>query len=64
MYKYVTIQATPAPLDAVLDGGSEYTRGVARETALAESAPALAERVDFLEWMIHKMRESDEEKCE
>ena len=63
-YKYITIQAIAAPLDEVLETDSEYNRGVARERALAESAPALAERVDHLEWMIRKMRESDEEKCE
>lgn len=54
-YRYITIQAIPAPLDAVLDDGSEYTRGVARETALAESAPALAERVAHLEWLIESI---------
>ena len=64
MYKYITIQAIPAPLDEVLETDSEYSKGVARERALAESAPELAERVDHLEWMIHTMRENDEEKCE
>jgi PHD/YefM family antitoxin component YafN of YafNO toxin-antitoxin module len=59
-YKYITIQAIPAPLDAVLDDGSEYTRGVARETALAKSAPALAERVAHLEWCLEAIRKADE----
>lgn len=60
IYKYITIQAIPAPLDAVLDDGSEYTRGVARETALAKSAPALAERVAHLEWCLEAIRKADE----
>ena len=64
MYKYIRIQAIPAPLSLVLEDNSDYNKGVARERALAESAPALAERVDHLEWMIRKMRENDEEKCE
>ena len=60
MYKYIRISAVPAPLDAVLDDGSEYTRGVARETALAESAPALAKRVEHLEWLVEAIRKADE----
>ena len=59
-YKYITIQAIPAPLDAVLDDGSEHTRGVARETALAQLAPYLAERVAHLEWTIEAIRKADE----
>ena len=62
MYKYIRIQAIPAPLDAVLDDGSEYTRGVARETALAVSAPALAERVEHLEWLIQRIRKDDDKE--
>ena len=60
MYKYITIQAIPAPLDEVLDDSSEYTQGVARETALAESAFDLAERVAHLEWIVQRMRKDDE----
>ena len=60
MYKYIRIQAIPAPLDEVLDDGSEYTQGVARETALAESAPALAKRVEHLEWLVEAIRKADE----
>lgn len=61
MYKYITIQAIPAPLDEVLETDSEYSKGVARETALAESAPALAKRVEHLEWLIQRIRKDDEE---
>ena len=60
-YKYITIQAKPAPLNEVLDDGSEYNAGVARERALAESAPALARRVDHLEWIIESIRKADKE---
>jgi len=61
MYKYITIKAKPAPLDEVLETDSEYNKGVARETALAESAPALAKRVDHLEWLIESIRKADKE---
>ena len=59
-YKHITIQAKPAPLSQVLDDGSEYNAGVARERALAESAPYLAERVRHLEAMIEIYRRDNE----
>jgi len=60
-YKYITIQAKPAPLDEVLETDSEYNKGVARERALAESAPYLAERVRHLEACIEIYRNDNEE---
>lgn len=60
MYKYITIQAKPAPLSMVLDDNSDYTNGVARERALAESAPYLAERVKHLEACIDIYRNDNE----
>jgi hypothetical protein len=59
-YKYITIQAKPAPLNEVLDDGSEYNAGVARERALAESAPAMAERIIHLEWLVNTYRNDNE----
>jgi len=44
----------------VLDDNSDYTNGVARERALAESAPYLAERVKHLEACIDIYRNDNE----
>ena len=60
MYKYITIHAIPAPLDEVLETDSEYNKGVARERALAESAPAMAERIIHLEWLVNTYRNDNE----
>jgi len=61
IYQYITIQAIPAPLDEVLDETSDYSKGLARERELAESAPYLAKRVKHLEWMLESMRQTDGE---
>ena len=60
MYKYITIQAKPAPLSMVLDDNSDYTKGVAHERALAESAPAMAERIKHLEGLVNLYRNDSE----
>jgi len=59
MYKYIRIEAIPAPLDEITDPQSEYSLGVAREKAVAESAPHLAERVKYLEFLITQLRRLD-----
>ena len=41
MYKYIMIQAIPAPMDVVLDPASDYSEGVKKERALAMAAPEL-----------------------
>jgi hypothetical protein len=41
MYKYITIQAIPAPMSVVLDPASDYSGGVKKERALAMAAPEL-----------------------
>ena len=41
MYKYITIQAIPAPMSVVLDPASDYSEGVKKERALAMAAPEL-----------------------
>jgi hypothetical protein len=41
MYKYITIQAIPAPMSVVLDPDSNYNGGVTEERALAMAAPEL-----------------------
>lgn len=60
MYKYICIEAIPASLDEITDPQSEYSQGVARERALAESAPYLAERVEFLEWLVKDLRKDND----
>tara|TARA_R110000868_G_scaffold25155_1_gene98264 strand:+ start:799 stop:984 length:186 start_codon:yes stop_codon:yes gene_type:complete len=60
MYKYIRIEAIPATLDKITDPQSEYSQGVARERALAESAPYLAERVEYLEWLVKGLREDND----
>jgi hypothetical protein len=64
MYKYITIQAIPAPLDEVLDDGSEYNVGVARERELAESAPYLIKRIAHLEFLIAGLRKDNDKADE
>ena len=59
-YKYIRIEAIPASLDEITDPQSEYSQGVARERALAESAPYLAERVKYLEWLVVQLREDND----
>ena len=60
VYKYIRIEAIPATLDEITDPQSEYSQGVARERALAESAPYLAERVKYLEWLVVQLREDND----
>ena len=60
VYKYIRIEAIPASLDEITDPQSEYSQGVARERALAESAPYLAERVKYLEWLVVQLREDND----
>jgi hypothetical protein len=57
MYKYIRIEAIPAPLDEITDPQSEYSLGVTREKAVAESAPYLAERVNYLELLVVQLRQ-------
>ena len=57
MYKYIRIEAIPAPLDEITDPQSEYSLGVTREKAVAESAPYLAERVKYLELLVSQLRQ-------
>jgi len=57
MYKYIRIEAIPAPLDEITDPQSEYSLGVTREKAVAESAPYLAERVKYLELLVAQLRQ-------
>ena len=59
-YKYIRIEAIPASLDEITDPQSEYSQGVAREKAVAESAPYLAERVEHLEFLISQLREDND----
>ena len=59
-YKYIRIKAIPATLDEITDPQSEYNLGVARERAVAESAPYLAERVKYLEWLVAQLREDND----
>ena len=59
-YKYIRIEAIPATLDEITDPQSEYSQGVARERAVAESAPYLAERVKYLEWLVVQLREDND----
>ena len=58
VYKYIRIEAIPATLDEITDPQSEYSQGVAREKAVAESAPYLAERVKYLELLVAQLREA------
>jgi len=60
VYKYIRIEAIPAPLDEITDPQSEYSLGVTREKAVAESAPYLAERVKYLEMVIGELREDND----
>ena len=60
VYKYIRIEAIPASLDEITDPQSEYSQGVARERTLAESAPYLAERVKYLEWLVAQLREDND----
>jgi hypothetical protein len=60
MYKYIRIEAIPASLDEITDPHSEYSLGVAREKAVAESAPYLAERVKHLELLVAELREDND----
>jgi hypothetical protein len=46
-----------ASLDEVTNINSDYSAGVTREKALAESAPYLAERVKYLELLVTQLRE-------
>jgi len=55
-YKFIQIVALPAAMEVVIDPNSEYNKGVARERALAESAPYLAQRVEFLEVLVAQLR--------
>jgi hypothetical protein len=60
VYKYIRIEAIPASLDEITDPQSEYSLGVAREKAVAESAPYLAERVKYLESLVAALREDND----
>jgi len=62
MYKYIRIQAIPASLVEVLDDGSEYNAGVARERELAESAPYLIKRIAQLEFLIAGLRKDNDKE--
>ena len=64
MYKYIRIQAIPAPLSLVLDDGSDYNKGVTRERELAESAPYLIKRIEHLEFLIAGLRKDNDEADE
>jgi len=62
-YKFIQIVALPAAMEVVIDPNSEYNKGVARERALAESAPYLAylvERVKYLELVIAELRDDND----
>ena len=56
-YKFIQIVALPAAMEVVIDPNSEYNKGVARERALAESAPYLSQRVEFLEVLVSQLRD-------
>jgi DNA-directed RNA polymerase specialized sigma54-like protein len=60
MYKYIRIEPVTASLDEITNINSAYSEGVTREKALAESAPYLAERVKYLEWLISELRQDNE----
>jgi hypothetical protein len=60
MYKYIRIEAIPTNLGELVNPESEYNDGVARERALAESAPYLAERVKYLELLVSQLRQNTE----
>jgi len=60
MYKYIRIEPVTASLDEITNINSAYSEGVTREKALAESAPYLAERVKYLEWLISEPRQDNE----
>jgi hypothetical protein len=57
MYKYIRIEPVTASLDEVTNINSDYSAGVTREKALAESAPYLAERVKYLELLVTQLHE-------
>jgi len=57
MYKYIRIEPVTASLDEITNINSDYSVGVTREKALAESAPYLAERVEHLEWLVAQLRQ-------
>lgn len=59
-YKFIQVVALPAAMEVVLDPNSEYNKGVARERALAESAPDLAQRVKYLELVIAELRDDND----
>ena len=59
-YKYIRIEAIPASLDEITDPNSDYSISVERERAEAESAPYLAERVEYLEWLVKGLREDND----
>jgi hypothetical protein len=59
-YKYIRIEAISTNLGELVNPESEYNEGVARERALAESAPYLAERVKYLEWLVAQLREDND----
>ena len=56
MYKYITIQAIPAPIDAVLDPASDYSDGVKKEMARAIAAPELLAALERFAAAIKKGR--------
>lgn len=60
MYKYIRIEPVTASLDEITNINSDYSEGVTREKALAESAPYLAERVKYLEWLVSELRQDNE----
>jgi len=57
MYKYIRIEPVTASLDEITNINSDYSAGVTREKALAESAPYLSERVKYLELLIAQLRQ-------
>lgn len=62
IYQYITIQAIPAPLDEVLDETSDYSKGLARERELAESAPYLIKRIAQLEFLVAGLRKDNDKE--
>ena len=60
MYKYIRIVPVTASLDEITNINSDYSAGVTREKALAESAPYLAERVKYLELLVAQLRQDAE----
>ena len=55
-YQFIHVSPRPGFLEEVMDEGSDYSKGVAREMALVQSAPAQAFKIGSLEGHLDLMK--------